>query len=108
MAEYASSGDEAPEEVALSIGKTQEASRRKQERATQAEQQQLQKRGKRGQPRARAGTLQPEAVLPSPPPEAEGDDLPEEVIETLTRESRYNMNCSIPFLHLQPWHVFMV
>ena len=95
-----SSGDEAPEEVALSTGKTQEASRRKQELASQAEQRQLHNRGKRGQPRESMSTLHPEAVLSIPPPEAEGEDLPEEVIESLTRESWYNMNLSIPFLHL--------
>ncbi len=79
------SDDEAPEEVALSVGKRQATVRRKQERASQAEHlQHLNSRHKRR--RGSEGETISEAAPTTSEHKADVDQdaLPDEVIEALT------------------------
>lgn len=84
-----SSGDEAPEEVTLSLSKSQATSRRKQERAIQAEQRLLVKVGNKKKRRENSQTLQEAATPATTLPESDGDELPDELIETLARNNQY-------------------
>ena len=83
--EYISSSDEAPEEVALSVGKSQETTRRKRERASQTQQRHLVKRGNKRQHRESSDIPQSGAIPSADSSEAQDDDLPAEVIESLAQ-----------------------
>lgn len=87
--EHTSSDDEAPEEVALSVGKAQASSRRKRERTSQIEQRQLAKQGKKRQSRETSSTPQSAAAPATISFEADDGDLPDEVIESLARDHQH-------------------
>ena len=89
--EISSSDDDAPEEVALSVGKSQATTRRKQERASEAEHRQLltsrRKRKRSSEATAQLGDLPQTSKAGShrfDAGQAEQDELPEDVIKALT------------------------
>ncbi len=86
--DVSSADDEAPEEVALSVGKSQAATRRKQERASEAEHRQnktSRHRNRRASDtEAQLGSTSQAPVSEAEAEQAEQDALPEDVIEALT------------------------
>lgn len=89
--EHCLSENEAPEEVPLSVGKTQAAKRRKQELAGRSEQSHLAKKQRRDSSRSKIDNHRARDTLgkSATPTETEQDLLSEEIIEALVRENKY-------------------